>query len=158
MKTTPPEKPRGLVQRAFTPDEQQRLQIIDWIVVGLPYETIKKRLLEVFNIRLKSVCPIEHLWRVKGVPVMKWQKLRPDHASPLGWEITRRDAGRYQKPNAAHPDPEAPNSPASNDDRENGAQANPLDDQEKLDEVRRQVFGSAPNSKNPTPKPDSPKP
>jgi hypothetical protein len=118
---------------------------------------------------------------VEGVPVMKWQKLRPDHASPLGWEITRRDAnqkledpmlpfeqrkailkfletGRYQKPNAAHPDPEAPNSPASNDDRENGAQANPLDDQEKLDEVRRQVFGSAPNSKNPTPKPDSPKP
>lgn len=165
MKTDRLAKPLSPKSQLMKLTEDQRGQIIDWLLTGKSCVTIKDSVEKDFGLALDTIRPIRRFWTKTRPLVMKWQQLRPDFVSTLGWELTRREAvkkleisttayeqrkailkfletGRYHKPGPGEENPASPNHGGKK--QEPVEETNPLDDDEKLRQVRIEVFGSAP--------------
>jgi len=161
-------KPQPIKSLLLTRPQNEQEQVIDWVLENFSCATIKIKIQEKFNLSLKSINQVERFWSIAGIAVMKWQQFRPDNVSPVAWECARRkNESVVKNPNSnpsqvkaaliflttggrqiTNPHTEDPDSTPGAENPETLDMVNPLDDQEKLDEIRREVFGSAPNTKN----------
>ena len=166
MKKISLRKPRPSTARLLNLPPDRKEKLIQWMLSGMLYSEISKNVANEFGIVFKSYSPFEDFWRIVCQPLAKQRKLGiqlPPTSSTVNRGIEKMlldpatnvedlkevislavKAGQIElnleklnykgarKSKARPAEPEEPN---------------PLDDQEKLDEVRRQVFGSAPNTK-----------
>jgi hypothetical protein len=168
MKKISLKKPTPLKARLLTLPDDQREKLIEWMTSGMLYSDIRDRVAKEFGIVLKSNTPFEKFWKIVCHPIVKQRKLGiepPPTSSTVnrGIEKMLQDSATTVedlkqvltlavKAGQIELDLEKLNYKAVNKDSAKKSpieEQNPLDDQEKLDEVRRQVFGSAPNAEKP---------
>lgn len=142
-------------------EPERHAKLCDWLVnrVGLP--KIKELIKDNFKIEV-TIRQIEWFWKMAKKPIEKWQESIPANVPPLAWEAVRRyyeralndpqstpeqiknallflRTGGTMNPNTAQ------TGHGKEEKKEPVEEVNPLDDDEKLRQVRIEVFGSAPD-------------
>jgi hypothetical protein len=141
--------------------EEQRDKLINWMMSGLAYDDIMKRVNEQLGQSIKTTGPLKRFWKKVCRPVLLQRQAEAKRAASTISTTIRKDIKKaLENPEAKIEElkevlrqivagEEKPASkllePAHSKEKAMD-EANPLDDQEKLDEIRRQVFGSAPKS------------
>jgi hypothetical protein len=147
---------RGRGKLINLPDEKREL-LISWMMSDTPYAEILDRVRNQFGLPFKSTVPLERFWRKVCRPILLQRRTDELRAASTARkdikkalenpeanvaelkEILRQFVANDERPPSKPGDPAHPKEMATDE-------TNPLDDQEKLDEIRRQVFGSAPQS------------
>jgi hypothetical protein len=161
MKIIPLRKPRPTPGKLFNLTSEQRDKLINWMMSGLTYADLIERVRKEFGVSFKTQRPFEHFWIKVCRPILLQRQAEeicaaaavsntarkeikkllenPEAKVDELKEVLRQIVANDEKPESKSAQP-APAKEKATDE------ANPLDDQDKLDEIRRQVFGSAPQS------------
>lgn len=153
-------KPSPSRGKLFNLSAEQQALLVDWMMSRVTYAVILERVRTQFGVSFNSTVPLERFWRKVCRPMLLKQQSEQNQVASRISSSAKRDIKKLiENPNAnieelkealrqvaASPEkpPAKPADPARSKEMTID-ESNPLDDQDKLDEIRRQVFGSAPN-------------
>jgi hypothetical protein len=151
---------RGRGKLINLPDEQRAL-LINWMMSDTPYAELLPRVNKQFGLSYTSTVPLERFYKRFCRPILLQKRADELRAAAAVSSTARKDIKKLlENPEADIEElKEVLKQVIANDENPGTKpahpahaketttdEANPLDDQEKLDEIRRQVFGSAPQS------------